>query len=235
MIGDTSPLDRRADDLTFLREAARDLRSVGAVAPSAEALARALVWPVRSHPARPMAVLEVGAGTGAVTRHLLPELPRGSRLDVVEANPRFTGRLRRIKRESCLLADRALTVEIHETVVEEFDVGQRYDVIISGLPLTNFAPGDVEAIMSRLMALLHRGGTLTYFAYFGTRIPRAIVGSRTERRRLAAVDEVMNAYQHLYGAGQHKVWANLPPARVWRLHRPARGHAEGLDATAVRR
>lgn len=234
MIGDTSPLDRRADDLTFLREAARDLRSVGAVAPSAEALARALVWPVRSHPARPMAVLEVGAGTGAVTRHLLPELP-------AEAASTWWRPIRVSpagcvgSSASCLLADRALTVEIHETVVEEFDVGQRYDVIISGLPLTNFAPGDVEAIMSRLMALLHRGGTLTYFAYFGTRIPRAIVGSRTERRRLAAVDEVMNAYQHLYGAGQHKVWANLPPARVWRLHRPARGHAEGLDATAVRR
>ncbi|ALO98716.1 hypothetical protein SHL15_7719 [Streptomyces hygroscopicus subsp. limoneus] len=48
---------------------------------------------------------------------------------------------------------------MHETFVGQFDTDQRYDVIVSGLPLTNFTPVQVERIMARYMDLLHPGGT----------------------------------------------------------------------------
>jgi hypothetical protein len=70
------------------------------------------------------------------------------------------------------------------------------------------------------MELLHPGGTLTYFAYLGTRKARALTASRAEARRHAAVDEIMATYQRTYATGRWTVWANLPPAYVWHLQRP---------------
>ncbi|MEU5594567.1 methyltransferase domain-containing protein [Streptomyces sp. NPDC020298] len=211
---------RRAEGWMFLIEAARDLRTTGAIAPSGKALARALTEPVRAQASGPLAVLEVGAGTGAVTRTLIPQLPRGSCLDIVEANPRFSAGLRHLVTAHPRLAAGAAQVDVHGTYVEQFDTDQRYDVIVSGLPLTNFTPVQVERIMARYMELLHPGGTLTYFAYLGTRRARAVTASRTEARRHAAVDEVMTAYQRSYATGRWTVWANLPPAYVWHLQRP---------------
>ncbi|MEU6548853.1 methyltransferase domain-containing protein [Streptomyces sp. NPDC046915] len=211
---------RHAEGWMFLLEAARDLRTTGAVAPSGKALSRALTEPVRVRAPRPLAVLEAGAGTGAVTRALIPQLSRGSRLDIVEANPRFAQRLRHLVTGHPSLAGRSAQVNVHQTYVEDLDTDRRYDVIVSGLPLTNFTPVQVERIMARYLELLHPGGTLTYFAYLGTRKARALTASRAEARRHAAVDEAMAAYQRGYATGRWTVWANLPPAHVWHLQRP---------------
>ncbi|MCX4767414.1 methyltransferase domain-containing protein [Streptomyces sp. NBC_01275] len=211
---------RNAEGWMFLIEAARDLRTTGAIAPSGKALARALTDPVRAQAPHPLAVLEVGAGTGPVTRALIPQLSRGSRLDIVEANPRFAERLRTLVTAHPHLTDTSAQVNVHQTYVEQLETDQRYDVIVSGLPLTNFTPVQVERIMARYLELLHPGGTLTYFAYLGTRKARALTASRAEARRHAAVDEIMAAYQRTYATGRWTVWANLPPAYVWHLRRP---------------
>ncbi|WP_314613112.1 class I SAM-dependent methyltransferase [Streptomyces stackebrandtii] len=211
---------RQAEGWMFLIEAVRDMRTTGAIAPSSKALARTLTAPLRSQPSRPLSVLEAGAGTGAITRALIPLLTRGSRLDIVEANPRFAARLNHLVATHPHLSDRTGQATVHESYVEELDTGHRYDLIISGLPLTNFPPHQVERIMSRYMELLHPGGTLAYFAYLGTRKARALASSRTALRRHAAVDAIMTDYQRAYATGRWTVLANLPPAHVWHLQRP---------------
>ncbi|MEU2281642.1 methyltransferase domain-containing protein [Streptomyces sp. NPDC013178] len=218
---------RQAEGWMFLIEAARDLRTTGAIAPSGKALARLLTRPVEVRTPRPLAVLEAGAGTGAVTRTLIPRLPRGSRLDIVEANPRFAARLRQFvaARPHSAVGTEQTRIEVHQAFVEELDTDQRYDVIVSGLPLTNFEPKQVECIMARYMELLHPGGTLTYFAYLGTRRARTLLASRAEARRHAAVDHIMAAYQRTYATARRTTWVNLPPAHVWQLQRPI-GSAE---------
>ena len=211
---------RHAEGWMFLIEAARDLRTTGAVAPSGKSLARLLTDPVRAQAPHPLAVLEAGAGTGPVTRTLIPQLSRGSRLDIVEANPRFAARLQGFVTTHPHLTATSAQVTVYQSYVEELDTDQRYDVIVSGLPLTNFPPAQVERIMARYMELLHPGGTLTYFAYLGTRKARALTASRAEARRHAAVDEIMATYQRTYATGRWTVWANIPPAHVWHLQRP---------------
>ncbi|MFB4424693.1 class I SAM-dependent methyltransferase [Streptomyces sp. QL37] len=213
---------RNAEGWMFLLEAARDLRTTGAIAPSSKALARLLTDPVQEHGTQPLNVLEAGAGTGSVTRTLIPRLSPGSRLDIVEANARFASQLRLLVRTHPRLAGENERVRVHHALVEQLDTGRPYDVIVSGLPFTNFTPDQVDTIMNRYMELLHPGGTLTYFAYRGTRYARALTASRTEARRHRAVEEVLTDYQHRYATGCWTVWGNLPPATVWQLRRPAR-------------
>ncbi|MGW5307626.1 class I SAM-dependent methyltransferase [Streptomyces griseoluteus] len=224
---------RNAEGWTFLVEAARDLRTTGAIAPSSRALARLLTDPVREHGTRSLNILEAGAGTGSVTRALIARLSPGSRLDIVEANARFASRLRRLVRTHPRLAGQGDQVRVHHDLVEQLDTGRPYDVIVSGLPFTNFTPAQVDTIMSRYMDLLHPGGTLTYFAYRGTRYARALTASRAEARRHRAVEEVLAAYQRRYAVGRWTVWGNVPPANVWQLRRPLSASVPAaLDSTA---
>ncbi|MFD3761739.1 class I SAM-dependent methyltransferase [Streptomyces sp. NPDC058622] len=212
---------RNAEGWLFLLEAVRDLRTTGALAPSSKALSRLLTDPVNEYGAQPLNVLEAGAGTGSVTRALIPLLSPGSRLDIVEANPRFASRLRRLVRTHPHLAGERERVRVHHAFVEHLDTDRHYDVIVSGLPFTNFTPSQIETIMDRYLELLQPGGTLTYFAYRGTRYARTLTASRTEARRHRAVEDVLAGYQRRYATGCWSVWGNLPPAKVWQLRRPA--------------
>ncbi len=212
---------RNAEGWMFLIEAARDLRTTGAIAPSGKALARLLTDPVQEHGSRPLNVLEAGAGTGSVTRTLIPRLSAGSRLDIVEANARFAARLHHLVRVHPRLVGGSEPVTVHHTLVERLDTDRSYDVIVSGLPFTNFTPVQVETIMDRYMGLLQPGGTLTYFAYRGSRYARALTSSRASVRRHREVEEVLAGYQRRYAVGCRTVWGNLPPAEVWQLRRPA--------------
>ncbi|QBS40220.1 class I SAM-dependent methyltransferase [Nocardia sp. CS682] len=216
----------------FLREAVRDLRTTGAIAPSSRRLAAALTEPVRAQAWRPLAVLEAGAGTGSVTRALLPLIGPGSRLDVVEPNPHFAQHLRELVHGCPGPAGTARRVHLHESFVEQLDTGCRYDVIVSGLPFTNFTPAEVERIMNRYFELLHPGGTLTFFAYRGTRMARSILASRAEATRHRLVDDVLHHYRDRYSSGREHVWGNLPPADVWRLQTPVAAEASRDSVTA---
>lgn len=220
---------RNAEGWMFLLEAARDLRTTGAVAPSGKALARLLTAPVRDQGTGPLNVLEAGAGTGSVTRALIPCLSPGSHLDIAEANSRFASRLRHLVRTHPRLAGESERVTVHHTPVEQLRTGRTYDVIVSGLPFTNFTPAQVETIMSRYWELLRPGGTLTYFAYRGTRHIRALTASRAAARRHRAVEEVLAGYQRRHATGRWSVWGNLPPADVWQLRRPI---SDGAPAAA---
>lgn len=96
---------------------------------------------------------------------------------------------------------------------------RRYDVIVSGLPLQDLAPLQVERTMARYMELLHPGGTLTHACRPGTRMLQTLFAPKAQGRR-TAVGKIMAAYQGSYGSGRRIVWSHLPPDRVWYLQRP---------------
>lgn len=208
------PLPNRSSQL-FVCQALRDFTSIGAVAPSSGRLAADLTLPVAAL-AGPSRILEVGAGTGPATRALVPALPVGSQLDVVESNKRFTAVL-----EDIVASNPAVTGRVHCIDIEDHVADEPYDGIVSALPLTNFAPDTVRRILGRYLDLLVPGGWLTYFAYLGTRHARQFFASPPEAQRHRAAEEVMNQFVNDYGVRQRRVWWNLPPATVHYLRRPA--------------
>ncbi|MFE7588119.1 class I SAM-dependent methyltransferase [Kitasatospora sp. NPDC057512] len=220
------------DHLLFLAEALRTFHDTGALAPSGPELVNALVVPVTSRPNRPISVLEVGAGTGVVTRRLAQVLRPGDRLHVVEANPRFAERLR----EDPVLAARhpGVGLRLSACRVEELpecrrpapegarreDRAQRYDVIVSGLPFTNFEPAQVRDILDLYLRLLAPGGELTYFGYLGTTTARTLTSGPRRGARHRAVVRLLRRFEAAYGLGERTVWRNVPPARAYLLRAP---------------
>jgi phospholipid N-methyltransferase len=202
---------------TFLRESRRHFRNTGALLPSSRFLARALASPLAG-PRPPCRILEVGPGTGSVTRAILRRLQPGDRLDCVELNEQFVERL-----ELCLKHDprfapyRGQVNVIHSPVEALSDEGV-YDYIISGLPLNNFPVGLVREIFKAYSRLLKPGGVLSYFEYVLIRHLKTPFAGRTERRRLFRVGRLVGRYIKAFQVRRQPVIMNVPPAVVRHLH-----------------
>src|SRR5690348_14937458 len=83
------------DHVELFRQYVRRFETTGAVAPSSRFLARALSRPLRACRERAVRVLEVGPGTGAVTREIVRHIKPGDTLDLVEINENFADLLRK--------------------------------------------------------------------------------------------------------------------------------------------
>ncbi len=197
----------------FWREFRQNFTTTGAVLPSGRSLARALSRYV-DDPRPGRRILEVGPGTGAVTRQIVAALPGDATLDLVEANAGFVDWLEQQRTEAPDLAELGDRLTIHHCYVQDLPRSDQYDTIVSGLPLNNFEPDVVRSILTALREHLAPGGTLSFFEYIAVRTVRAAVSRRAVRNRLqgigAAIDEIIGPYE----IARDRVLKNVPPAWV---------------------
>lgn len=197
----------------FLREYLRHFHHTGAIAPSSRWLGAALARHVADGRG-PRRILEVGPGTGAVTRHIITRLREQDRLDLVELNPTFIEHLRRRLDREPPFAAAASRVRLINSPVEELPCEQPYDAIVSGLPLNNFSVSDVRRILETFSKLMAPGSTLSFFEYVGVRPARALVSGRAERERLRGISRALSEVLHGREFSRECIWPNLPPAWV---------------------
>lgn len=215
--GDAERGARTLGDLRlFWREFRRSFHTTGAVAPSGRALAEALARSACQLDS-PRKVLEVGPGTGVVTRRLAERWRTGDRLDLVEINPAFAELL-----EAKLAAHRDYEplrpgARVICAAIEEARLDAPYDAVISGLPLNNFSADTVERILRILTGALRPGGTLSFFEYAGIRQAKTLVSRGDERRRLQGVGRALSTLLPAHSSQRETVWLNVPPAWVHRV------------------
>jgi phospholipid N-methyltransferase len=159
-------------------------------------------------------ILEVGPGTGAVTRHIAAAMGPDDRLHLVELNETFVAQLRSALAQDAVLQRVAGRTRLYHSPVEQLPGDVRYDVIVSGLPLNNFAVAEVEQILAKLAGLLKPGGTLSFFEYIAIRHVRALVSGRSERARLRGIGRALATVLDGHEVRRDWVWPNVPPAWV---------------------
>lgn len=165
---------------------------VGAVFPSSPALAREMTAGIDPDTGP---VIELGPGSGAITRALLDRGIPASQVHAIEMNPSFC----------TLLATKFPGLTIHEGSAADLDMLPLPQVktIISSLPLLSIPPHVVEAILVSARAQLLPGGRMMQFTY-GTKPPV----------RAATLAQIGFACRHV-----GTVWRNFPPARVYVFER----------------
>ncbi len=217
------------DHRVFWREFREQFHTTGAVLPSGRFLARALaryVGPQTDANRSPgqtseQRILEVGPGTGAVTSHIVRRLSGRDHFDLVELNPQFVRRLNERFASEPEFQRVASRARVLHCPVEDLPGDRRYDLIISGLPLNNFAVDDVERILDVFLTLLNPGGTLSFFEYIGIRPARALVSSSAERGRLRGIGQALARLLRPYEIRRDWIWPNVPPAWVHHLRIPS--------------
>jgi phospholipid N-methyltransferase len=200
----------------FFREFRRHFRTTGAILPSGPFLAASLTSRLRGQRLGAR-ILEVGPGTGAVTRVIARRMLPGDQLEAVEINGFFVRLLERRLEEDPAFAHCRDRVEVIHASLEDLPGESVYDYIVSGLPLNNFPVDQVREIFAAFNRLLKPGGTLSYFEYVLLRHLKTPFVDRRERRRLLRVGRVVGRYNRAYQVGRERIFVNVPPAIVRHL------------------
>jgi phospholipid N-methyltransferase len=196
--------------------------AVGAVVPSSVYLAKALCAPFRQR-RRPASLLEIGAGTGPVTRVIGRELGPEDRLVVCELNPTLADHLEREVLSLPHLADarREGRIELLTCPIQEIDRTRKFDYIIGGLPFTAFPPDDISTILGVVRSLLRPHGVFSYFEYVAVRKIRRFIATGSSRQRMRAVSQILDEHIESFQIERTTVLRNFPPAhaRHCKFHR----------------
>jgi len=195
-----------ADSARFLRQWIENPRIVGAVSPSGPALAKAMAGYVDL--ARRGPIIELGPGTGPVTKALLERGIPLERLLLVEYETKFCR----------MLAERYPGVKIVQgdayglkaTLAGHVESGG-VATVVSSLPLLNRPERDRIELLHQAFELMGPDGLFIQFTYGLAVSPMPI-----------HAHGVGGAY---VGKGSAPILLNIPPARVWRYRRA--GHAGG--------
>lgn len=189
----------------FFRRFLNSPTTVGALLPSSKNLAKGMTTHMSKKSAR---YLEVGAGCGAFTTRILARMQEGDTLDIVEIDPNFCHILKKKFSNTPF-------VQIHEKSILELDT-ERFDHIISGLPLNAFSSDLVDQILMKFKQLGKPGCTLSYFEYMGIgAIKEHFAGS--DFRMVRALKK---SFIEAHGRSTNAVWWNFPPARVYHCRLP---------------
>lgn len=187
---------------TFLKSFLKSPGSIGAIAPSSQALAREMVNWIKFEDAQ--CVVEYGPGTGAFTKAIQAELNDSTKFFAIERNPEFV----------TLLGQRCPDLKVYEdsvaNVVEICRAAEvdQIDAVICGLPWASFPQSLQDECMEALTQVLRPGGQFVTFAYLqGLLMPAGMRFRKFLPKYFSKVEQ------------SPMVWRNLPPAFVYRCTR----------------
>jgi len=194
----------------FAMEAVADFRTVGAVTPSSRYLTQAMLRPLPL--ARARVVVELGPGTGAMTRALLDLIRFDAVLLAFEINRCFTRYLRSNIPDSRLVVINAsadtIQNEVHHRGYE------RVDAVVSSLALGLMAERPRHTFLAQLRSLLDDASIFTQYQYF-----HRLQMENGQLRKFCAAHLLR---QHFRSVEQKIIWRNLPPAFVFACGKPLR-------------
>jgi phosphatidylethanolamine/phosphatidyl-N-methylethanolamine N-methyltransferase len=167
---------------------------IGALAPSSRYLGRAMARQIDIRHSR--LVIELGGGTGSITRALLAAGLAPEKLIVVESDDKLHRLLsERFPQLRVVHGDAAHLVQL----LRPLGISA-VSAIVSSLPLLSMPKRLRHRIVEQSFALLGERGTLVQFTYG--------IASPLPEREFPVAGKVMTL-----------VWRNIPPAFVWRYQR----------------
>ncbi len=190
------------DSVEFFKGFVKDPLSVGSLVPSSQALAEALVDP-RDFSAHSLTV-EIGTGTGAMTKRIFEKIPSTARYLGLDLNADFIATLSEKYPGRRFLAEGA---ENLPEILERFQY-PRADLVVSGLPWTLFRPELQKELLHAIYESLDDRGVMVTFVYLHV-LPTPL-GKRFLR----------NLQEHFPNVERSAiVLKNLPSAAVFRARK----------------
>jgi phospholipid N-methyltransferase len=144
----------------FTLNALKNFKQTGSLFRSSKYLAEKLVKPLDS--SKPINIIELGAGDGIITKHILNKINNVSKLHSFEINENFIFKLNKIK-DDRLVIHNACVSNLKNTFSEN-----EIDYVISSLPLANIKHDFKEELIQNIKHILKPEGLLIQYQYAKT-------------------------------------------------------------------
>lgn len=204
MLGIKNRLATKFDDeIRFIRGVMAQPKTVGAIMPTSARMAAKMASIIDTGSGLP--VLELGPGTGVITKAILARGVKAENLVSIEYSTSFYEHLRQRYPGVNFINGDAFNIE--ETLAQYR--GQKFDCVISGIPLLNFPMHLRVRLIESLLDLMPAGRPVVQFSYG----PKSPVAKRPDVYRTEHFDFVMR---------------NIPPAQIWH-YKALHGAGKGLD------
>lgn len=178
------------EEIRFFKTWIDQPRAVGAVLPTSSITARKMAGLIDQTSGDP--VLELGPGTGVITKAILEHGVKPDRLYSVEYSDNFVGDLRADFPDVNVLQGDAF--ELDDVLP---DLGeQKFDTVISGIPLLNFSLAQRIELLNDLLDRLNPGRPVIQISYG----PKSPIPPDWSTYTVEPLDWVVR---------------NVPPARLW--------------------
>lgn len=183
-------VSRMNDKLDFAKGMITKPKTVGAIAPTGIRMARKMASAIRPDSGLP--VLELGPGTGAITKAILETGIRPEMLISIEYTERFLGGLRHRYPGVQFIHGDAFDLA---SISKELGI-EKFDCVISGLPLLNFPMKQRIKLVNSALEFIDPGRPMVQFSY-GL---KPSVPAQPKQFNVDHIDTVIR---------------NIPPARIW--------------------
>lgn len=190
MTGFRSKIEKNfGDEIRFFKGWMKNPRNVGSVIPTSEVMARRMASVIDVNSGLP--VLELGPGTGVITRAILQRGISPEQLTCVEYSPEFAKKLRHDFEAVNIIEGNAFDLD---TVLGEANASQ-FDCVVSALPLLSFPKAMRTSLIKNLLNRIPLGRPVVQFSY----------GPLSPVPPIPGV-----SIRHL-----EFVFRNVPPAQIW--------------------
>lgn len=139
----------------------KDLKQTGSIAPSSKFLAKDLVYQlkekIKGDDCQPLKLLELGPGTGPMTKQIVKLLAPSIGLDIVEIHKKFY--------QIVKTRYRAPNLHVHHADILQFTPDYKYDFIFSSLPYENMPEKISREIWKKKLSLCSDNAYISYFKY----------------------------------------------------------------------
>lgn len=190
-----SRLPKSPDDrVVFLQQFLKHPRQVGSIIPSSRYMERRVV--ALADIANARTIVELGTGTGGITRAILRAMTPDARLVGIEINPRFQELLTTIE-DARLIPHFGSAEQLADILLQHHLPAP--DVVVSGIPFSTMDPALGGRILAAIAAALAPGGRFVAYQ----------VSSQVAKLARPVMGEPRRQVEFL----------NIPPMRLYRWDR----------------
>lgn len=177
-----------------------------------------MLAPLRSKMNQNCRILEVGPGTGSITKFIIPLLQPGMTLTICEINPNFMQYLKAELEQMPAFQERRDQIDFFLGPVQDLSAEKQYDLIVCALPFLNFPITLLDEIFDKLTNLSHSNTLMSFYQYMGLKRMRDLFSGFAKKQTSLAATQYIERQLCARQISKSEVWFNVLPICVYTLN-----------------
>ena len=205
------------ENIIVLNQFLKEFKNTGEICSSSRWAAQALTYPMREAN-KPLRILEIGPGTGTVTKKILQEMKPSDTLVVSEINTSFMNVLKnKLQTDENFIKNKD-RVSFVLGPVQEINESEPFDIIVCAVPFLNLDVPTIDSIFTKIKELSTPETIMTYYEYVAIKSISKIFPPKARQERMKRVENYFDSNFGERHSLKKRVWLNVLPINIYTIY-----------------